>query len=157
MPARRTASVVSIIVAVAALGLAAAPAGAGPQHGDRHGGFAAGVVRLDGAQEAPGPGDPDGRGTFAWVATERHLCYVLTAQRIAPATAAHIHPAPVGVPGPVAVPLEAPTDGVSFGCIAPGGEMTADELAAIIADPAGHYVNVHNAEFPAGAIRAQLR
>jgi hypothetical protein len=29
-------------------------------------------------------------------------------------------------------------------------------LAAILANPNGFYVNVHNAEFPDGAIRGQL-
>ena len=33
---------------------------------------------------------------------------------------------------------------------------TGEPVAAILADPSGYYVNVHNAEYPGGAIRGQL-
>ena len=39
------------------------------------------------------------------------------------------------------------------GCV----EVDRDLAEAIAADPRGYYVNVHNAEFPGGAIRGQLR
>ena len=35
--------------------------------------------------------------------------------------------------------------------------LLQSELDAIIDNPAGFYANVHNAEFPAGAVRGQLR
>ncbi|PSL02143.1 CHRD domain-containing protein [Haloactinopolyspora alba] len=120
------------------------------------------VTHLDGEQEVPGPGDDDGHGTFAAVVRGDRLCYVLTAVRIETATAAHIHAAPAGVAGGIAVGLETP-DRVGKGCITtvPDAQDTADtlsesELADILANPAGYYVNVHNARFPAGAIRGQL-
>jgi hypothetical protein len=127
--------------------------------------FAAGFVRLDGAQEVPGPGDPDGRGTFTYVAFGNRLCYLLTAARIATPTAAHIHTGARGVAGGIVVGLVTPTRGFSADCITaqPGTDTTnptvlsQGELDAIIANPAGFYVNVHNAEFPDGAIRGQLR
>jgi len=112
------------------------------------------VVQMDGAQEAPGPGDPDGSGTaWFWINPgQGTVCYVLEVSNIEPATAAHIHIAPAGVPGPVVVPLAAPTSGSSSGCTTADREL----LVAILVDPAAYYVNVHNAPFPGGAVRGQL-
>ena len=80
------------------------------------------------------------------------LCYELSVRNIAPATAAHIHEAPAGETGPVVVTLEAPTDGSSSGCIDVGRVLAKE----ILQDPSDYYVNVHNAEFPGGALRGQL-
>lgn len=117
---------------------------------------------MTGAQEAPGPGDPDGRGAFAAVVKGDRLCYAMYADRIETATAAHIHAAPVGVPGGIVVGLEVPNR-FSAACITAVPDeknstatLTQSELAAIVANPAGFYVNVHNASFQAGAIRGQL-
>lgn len=120
------------------------------------------VTHLDGGQEVPGPGDDDGHGTFAAVVRDDRLCYVLTAVRIESATAAHIHAAPAGVAGDIAVGLQTP-DRVGKGCVTtvPDAQDTVEtlsesELADLLANPADYYVNVHNAPFPAGAIRGQL-
>ena len=111
-------------------------------------------VTLTGAAERPGPGDPDGSGTatFQLNQGQGEICYELTATDIAPATAAHIHVAPVTAPGPVVVPLAAPTSGSSSGCVTVDAEL----IKAIRQNPENYYVNVHNAAFPGGAIRAQL-
>jgi len=111
-------------------------------------------VAMTGAAERPGPGDPDGSGTASFVINpgQRRLCYELEVTGIAAATAAHIHIAPVTDPGPVVVPLGAPTDGDSSGCV----DITRELAQAIIKDPDAYYVNVHNADFPAGAVRGQL-
>ncbi|WP_210481741.1 CHRD domain-containing protein [Naasia sp. SYSU D00948] len=110
-------------------------------------------TRLTGAAEVPGPGDPDGRG-FAfvrWNTDNGMICYNLFVRRIAPATAAHIHVGDENTAGPVVQELEAPTDGYSSGCV------DNDALAAALdANPDNYYVNVHNAEYPAGAVRGQL-
>ena len=160
---RRLIAVVaaSVVLSAGVLASGGSPAGADdPPHAPS---FAAGVVRLDGAQEVPTPGDPDGRGTFAYFAGHGKLCYLLTARRIEPATLAHIHVGPRGVPGGIVVMLTPPTSGFSAECIQaqPGATdpmaLTPEELAAIIANPAGFYANVHNDPFPAGAIRGQLR
>ena len=51
------------------------------------------------------------------------------------------------------MPLKTPNGaGESAGCAAVARSL----VAAIVASPAGYYVNVHTAEFPAGAIRGQL-
>jgi hypothetical protein len=108
---------------------------------------------LTGAQEVP-PGDPDGRGSavLILVPSQGRLCYVLQVEGIAPAAAAHVHVGPPGTAGPVVVPLAPPTRGVSGGCVA----ASEDLLNAIAANPGNYYVNVHNAEFPGGALRGQL-
>jgi hypothetical protein len=109
---------------------------------------------LSGAEEVPGPGDPDGTG-FAAISLNQgqgQVCFELTVSNIAPATAAHIHAAPAGVAGPVVVPLSPPTSGSSIGCVSANLDLIKD----IRKNPASYYVNVHNAEFPAGAVRGQL-
>ena len=109
---------------------------------------------LTGAEEVPGPGDPDGSGTAILRVNpgQRRICYELTVENIAPATAAHIHEAVAGVAGPVVVPLDAPTDGDSAAC----ATVTRELALEIIKDPAEYYVNVHNADFTPGAVRGQL-
>lgn len=98
-------------------------------------------------------GDEDGRGQFmAWPDKDGKLCYRLMVTKVDAPTAAHIHIGAAGVNGGVAVGLSAPTDGKVEGC----ADVYADTMAAIWADPGSFYVNVHNAEHPAGAVRGQL-
>ena len=140
-------------------------AGPGPPPGDaardscRRGAHVGGTTFLAtiliGAEEAPGPGDSDGIGAvvLALKPSTGQVCWAYTVRRVDPITTAHIHLAPVGGPGPVVVPLGASGNrSFSVGC------TTADPavVAAIVADPDAYYVNVHNAAFPAGALRGQL-
>lgn len=109
---------------------------------------------LSGANEVP-PADPDGSGE-AFITLnqgEREVCFQLIVSDIAPATAAHIHEAPAGVNGPIVVPLTPPTSGSSSGCVS---GVDRDLIKDIRQNPSGFYVNVHNAEFPGGAVRGQL-
>ena len=112
------------------------------------------TTALVGGQEVPGPGDPDGTGTAKITAdaTTNQICYDLTAQAIARPTAAHLHEGALGVAGPVRVTFDAPTNGRSQACVGVERRLAA----AVIADPANFYVNVHNADYPDGAIRGQL-
>jgi CHRD domain len=107
---------------------------------------------------APGAGDPDGSGTAAVQLTldPPEVCATITVTGIElPATAAHIHVGAAGVNGPVVVPLPTPgDDGIAEGCVTEG--LTTELVSQIAADPAGYYVNVHNATYPAGAVRGQL-
>lgn len=107
-------------------------------------------------------GDPNGRGeayVFGIDGDAKTLCYVLTVDKIATATAAHIHEGARGKNGPVVVNLAAPADGNAADCLTEGeaGKFVGDQtVAEILANPQDYYVNVHNAEFPGGAIRGQL-
>jgi len=108
---------------------------------------------LDGNDEVPVKGDPNGRGevrVFGIDGSTNTLCYVIEVEKIEPATAAHIHEAPEGAAGDVVVTLARPTDGDSAGCVE---TPLAQE---ILADPENYYVNVHNDEYPGGAVRGQL-
>lgn len=112
------------------------------------------TVTLTGATEAPGPGDPDGTGTFHMTVNpgQSEICYTLTVSGVDPITAAHIHLAPVGSAGPIVVPLVPPTSGSSAAC----ASVTRELAKNILKHPGDYYVNVHNAPHPAGALRAQL-
>lgn len=111
-------------------------------------------VALTGPAEAPTPGDPDGSGTATLRINpgQQQVCYEFSVTGIAAATAAHIHKAPAGAAGPVVVGLTAPTTGSSKACAEVARQLALD----ILKTPADYYVNVHNAEFPGGAVRGQL-
>ena len=108
-------------------------------------------------------GDPNGRGeayVFGVDGDATTLCYVLTVDKIGTPLAAHIHEGAAGTNGPVVVNLAAPADGNAADCLTEGeeGKFVGDQtVAEILANPQNYYVNVHNAEFPGGAIRGQLR
>jgi len=109
---------------------------------------------LNGGEEFPGPGDPDGSG-FAKLRLNPGLgqiCYSITVTGIESATMAHIHEGDEGTAGPVVVGLEPPRDGSSEGCASADRALVKD----IMKNPSDYYVNVHNADFPAGAVRGQL-
>jgi hypothetical protein len=105
---------------------------------------------LTGKAETP-KGDPDGRGTAEVKITGTRVCWEIKVAKVQTIAAAHIHKGRPGVEGPVVVPF-----GKAFrskGCTT----TTAALAAAIQRTPTAYYVNVHNAKYPAGALRGQLR
>lgn len=113
------------------------------------------AAHLTGAAEKPAAGDPDGQGhaTLKVDAAKSQVCYTMMVEKIAPATMAHIHKAAADAAGPVALPLSPPdAAGKSSGCATADAALVTDMLA----NPGGYYVNVHNADFRAGAVRGQL-
>ncbi|MGH8985663.1 MAG: CHRD domain-containing protein [Acidimicrobiia bacterium] len=108
---------------------------------------------MNGAMEVPGPGDPNGSGkaVIAVNVVTGEICFELVVRNIAPAAAAHVHEAEKGSAGPIVVTLTPPTSGSSSGCV-----VDLTQAQAIADDPSAHYANVHNAEFPDGAVRGQL-
>lgn len=112
------------------------------------------TITLTGAAEVPGPGDPDGTGTAKITLNpgKNQVCYELTVDKIAPANAAHIHSGAVDKSGPPVVTLTPPANGSSKEC----APLDQEKIMDIIKNPGNYYVNVHNAEFPNGALRGQL-
>jgi hypothetical protein len=111
---------------------------------------------LTGAQEVPGPGDPDGTANAELTVVDQadNVCYEINDVRnIDPATAAHVHRGARGVAGPPVITLTPPTSGESEGCLKVD-EALADEIKNY---PSRFYFNIHNAAYPAGAIRGQVR
>jgi hypothetical protein len=111
---------------------------------------------LTGAAEVPGPGDTDARGTASVTVNsgQKQVCYKISVSNIDAATMAHIHHGAAGVAGPVVVGLTAPNAaGNASGCATVTRTLALD----ILKHPAAYYVNVHNAAFPNGAARGQLR
>lgn len=109
---------------------------------------------LSAAMEVPAPvGAEAATGEFAYDLdeSESELHYTLAVFNLTgPATAAHLHKAPPGVAGPVAVPLVTPDTGASAGRVTLTAEQIADLKAGNL------YVNVHTAMNPMGEIRAQV-
>jgi hypothetical protein len=113
------------------------------------------TASLTGAAEVPGPGDDNGAGLFEARVNpgQGRICYTLTVSNIDQATAAHIHIGGPAEAGPPVVTLDTPGDDDDSEECQDIDRALAQEL---IRDPAAYYVNVHNAEFPGGAVRGQL-
>jgi len=118
------------------------------------------TATLAGTNEVPKVGAPNGKGTAILTITRPatgpgQICFQLTVSGITlPASAAHIHAGAAGVAGPVVVPFAAPdATGKSSGCTS---GVSPALIEQILTEPATFYVNVHNADFPAGAMRGQL-
>jgi hypothetical protein len=144
----RTRFTVAALTALALLSVAAAPATANGRPLK---------AEMVGANEVPGPGDPDGTGTVRLRLNQgRHrICYKIEVADITlPATAAHIHPGEAGVAAPPVVTLGTPdASGIAEGC-ATG--VARSLIKDIRKHPAEYYVNVHTTDFPDGAVRGQL-
>ena len=104
-------------------------------------------------------GDPDGfgRATITFP-TATGICVTLQVDNLAGATSAHIHSGRETFNGAILFALPPPSapaagnPGASVTC----GVPPAGLPAAMLANPANFYINVHNGAFPAGAIRGQL-
>ena len=131
---------------------------------------------LDGSSEVAEEGDRsslvgDATGTgeayvFGIDGDETTLCYTLfvSGVQLVPVgdgMAARIHEGAMGENGPVVAALAGPEDGNAGDCLTEGeeGKFPTGEsgiVQRILNNPSDFYVNVHNPQFPAGAVRGQL-
>jgi hypothetical protein len=155
MHRRRGLTAAIVLTIVAALGLSAVGGAIGAKKKKT---FKA-SANLTGQQEVP-PGDPDGTGTADFkLKTKRgkpkgKVCFDVTFQNIGAPFVAHIHPGEAGVNGPPLITLFEDTAFTSpqEGCV----KFARKQVKKIGKHPDEYYVNVHNEEFPDGAIRGQL-
>jgi CHRD domain len=105
------------------------------------------------------PAGDDARGAAVFHVLDEAtglVSYKLVANNIpGSTTAAHIHVAPKGTPGPVVQPLPF-TGGGEQGVIGEGTFTNPVLLAAIRANPQNYYVNLHSTVCGPGVIRGQL-
>ena len=116
-------------------------------------------AQLKGNNEVPGPGDPNGKGEIfvTLKKAKRKVCFALSWKRIQGPQAAHIHRGGPDVAGPVKVKLfeqanPLPNPGAVEGCVRKRKRV----IRKIARHPERYYVNLHNEEYPNGAIRGQL-
>jgi hypothetical protein len=121
------------------------------------------TANLSGAQEVPvagGPavGDADGEASALVKVQGARVTFSFSWSGITAPTLGHIHEGIAGVNGPVKVGLF--TEPMPATATAAAGAVTVTDAkiaAAIRANPAGFYVNLHTAAFPGGAVRGQLK
>jgi len=116
-------------------------------------------LSLSGDQEVGSAGDPDGSatGTLTVNDTTGEISWNFTYTDITAPTAMHIH-GPGGVPGVnagVFVGLGVDTSG-GAGTLIDSTTTSTANASAILADPGGFYVNIHNSDFQPGALRGQV-
>jgi CHRD domain len=137
------------VAVLAAVLITAAPAGAAVQRLQ---------ASLSGSQETAPGGDPNGTGTakLRLNRAERRVCYTIRVREIDGVVAAHIHRGGRGVAGGIAVDLiGSPRSGTRFsGCTE---DVARSLIREILRRPRRFYVNVHTGDYPAGAVRGQLR
>jgi len=111
---------------------------------------------LTGANEAPSVADPDGLGIglFTLDPSTGTVTANFCVFNINPPVASHIHRGGSNFAGGIVIPFNFPfVNGCSSGSTT---GVATSLMSEIIANPAGFYANVHNADFPGGAIRGQL-
>jgi hypothetical protein len=145
-----------VLVVAAALGAGSAAAQSGKTL----------TATLTGAAEVPGPGDPDGTGTAEITINPglRSVCYTVSwANLDEPVWGGHIHVGDASTAGGIVVTLfggptlprtDYPGTFTVSDCVTTSA--SAAQLADIIDNPSGYYVNLHTDLFPGGAIRGQL-
>ena len=112
---------------------------------------------LSGRNENPGA-DPNGRGGAAVVLDGSRVCLSMSYSGLSTVVAAHIHHAVKGKNGPIVVDPKftgGPAIRGTLGrCVTPNPGTSVSDIRN---HPGDYYVNIHTTQFPAGAIRGQLK
>jgi hypothetical protein len=111
----------------------------------------------NGAAEVPVAGDPDGHGHDMIRASGRRIKYTVSWAKIDRPTMAHLHLGAAGTSGPLVVPLfEMKVPEHVFALTGVVRHVDKSLVTSVRHAPTSYYVNVHNDEFPGGALRGQL-
>jgi hypothetical protein len=105
-------------------------------------------------EEVPqkGPAGATGSATLDFKTDTNEVCYTFVTQNLSDAlTSGHIHKGAKGMAGDVFIDLQV-TAGKLTGCV----PSDAAKMQAVLANPQGHYVNLHTQSNPQGAVRGQL-
>jgi hypothetical protein len=145
-----------LLVALAALATALTLTAASGAKSDKRGNKSSNTLKanLKGTNEVPAA-DPDGTGKAEVELLSRFgaVCFRLSWKNIGDPVAAHIHRGAQGENGPIVVAFSEPAFR-DRGCV---DGVSTDLIREIKRHPRQFYVNIHNAEFPNGAIRGQLK
>ena len=119
------------------------------------------AAKLKGQNEVPGPGDKNGKGNadIQLKAKKKKVCFALGISKLDTVTASHIHKGGPDVAGDIKVLLfedesGLPGTGDFEGCTKGVKKKLVKKIGK---SPEKYYVNVHTVDFPAGAIRGQLK
>ena len=105
---------------------------------------------------SPGAGDPDASASIGLDVDTQALQLCASFGRLnglgAP-TEVHLHTGGAGINGPVAAVFGLPPmEGGFLPCV----DVASELIDGILANPKAHYIDLHTAEYPDGAVRNQL-
>lgn len=147
----KSRSMLLLALSAALMMIAAVPAAAG---GRPLGAELNGLNEVTNAG-VPGVGDPDGSGIMQLTLNQGQgeICWDLDVSGIANPTRAHIHDGEAGVNGGIVVSFFDSSPGTLNGCV---DGVEKELIKDVRQNPQNYYINVHNAEYPGGALRGQL-
>jgi hypothetical protein len=118
------------------------------------------TATMNGANERPGPGDPNATGSATLVfntdPADQKLDYTVTYANVdGTESGLHIHIAPPTSPGPIVIPFPTPTGSPAMGTVVIPNRAL---ILNIWANPGQYYINLHSTPtYGAGAIRGTLQ
>jgi hypothetical protein len=107
---------------------------------------------LSGKKEVPQASNGRGSARITLRGRKRQVCFDISLQNVGTTIMGHIHKGGKNVAGPIVVPLYMDAETQPSGCVSAKRKL----IRKIKNHPRRYYVNVHTAEFPAGAARGQL-